>query len=204
MPTFRRWFHEAAQFGGLPNPSAMTLATVDGAGRPAARTLLCKGFTDDARLDFYTNRQSRKSEDLRANPRAAILFHWDFAGRQARFDGPVQPLSDAENDAYFRSRPWGRQIGAWASDQSRPIGSRADLERRIREVMLRFGLDPASPPPADAPAEIPRPPHWGGYRLVAERVELWVAQLARLHDRAEWRRTLEPAPGPWQATRLQP
>ena len=204
MPTFRRWFHEAAQFGGMPNPSAMSLATVDAAGRPSVRTLLCKGFTDDGRLEFYTNRQSPKGNQLRAHPWASMLFHWDFAGRQVRFDGPVEPLSDAESDAYFRTRPWGRQIGAWASDQSQPIGSRAELEAKIREAMERFGLDPASPPPAEAPAEIPRPEYWGGYRLVAERVELWVAQLARLHDRAEWRRVLTPSPGPWQATRLQP
>ncbi len=204
MPLFRQWFDEAARAGDTPNPNAMTLATIDPEGRPAARIVLCKGFGPEASLDFYTNRRSRKGADLAANPVAALLFHWDHAGRQARFDGPVTQLSDAESDAYFQSRPWPRRLGAWASDQSQPIASRAALEQKVRDLMARFGLDPDNPPAPDTAVEIPRPAHWGGYRLLADRVELWASQGARLHDRAEWRRTLSPVPGPWRAARLQP
>src|SRR5690606_18116901 len=188
----------------VPNPNAMTLATVTPDGRPAARIVLCKAFADDASVDFYTNRRSRKGLDLTAHPVASLLFHWDHAGRQARFDGQVALVPDAESDAYFASRPWPRRLGAWASDQSQPIESRAALEAKVRTLMERFGLDPDNPPPPDAAVEIPRPEHWGGYRLRAERVELWAAQGARLHDRAEWRRALAAPPGPWQARRLQP
>jgi pyridoxamine 5'-phosphate oxidase len=203
-PIFRRWFREAVQTRATPNPNAMTLATVDADGHPCARIVLCKGASDDGTIDFYTNRRSRKGVELAARARACAVFHWDHAGRQVRLDGPVIELSDAESDAYFQSRPWPRRLGAWASAQSEPIASRADLESKVRQCMVRFGLDPDRPPPMDGVVESPRPPHWGGYRLVAESVELWASHGARLHDRAVWRRDLGPPAGPWQAMRLQP
>jgi pyridoxamine 5'-phosphate oxidase len=204
MPLFGAWFDQAMAAAAVPNPNAMTLATVSPEGRPAARIVLCKAFADDASVDFYTNRRSRKGLDLAAHPVASLLFHWDHAGRQARFDGPVSLVPDEESDAYFVSRPWPRRLGAWASDQSEPIESRAALEDKVRALMQRFGLDPDNPPAPDADVEIPRPEHWGGYRLLAERVELWAAQGARLHDRAEWRRTVVPAITAWRSQRLQP
>src|SRR5690606_33388746 len=114
---------------------------------------------------------------------------------------PVEQLSDAESDAYFASRPWPRRLAAWVSEQSQPIPSRGDLEAKVREMMSHFGVNPDDPPAPDAEVEIPRPAWWGGYRLAADRVELWAAQGARLHDRAEWLRTTA---GPWEARRLQP
>lgn len=204
MPLFGAWFDQAMAAGQTPSPNAMTLATVTPEGRPAARIVLCKAFADDGSIDFYTNRRSRKGLDLAAHPVASLVFHWDHAGRQARFDGTVTLVPDAESDAYFASRPWPRQLGAWASEQSQPIESRAVLEDRVRALMERFGLDPDNPPPPEAPVEIPRPEYWGGYRLLADRVELWAAQGARLHDRAEWRRSLGARPGRWEARRLQP
>lgn len=201
MPLFAAWLEQAVEAQATPNPNAMTLATVTPGGRPAARIVLCKQFGPEGSVDFYTNRRSRKGGDLAAHPVASLLFHWDHAGRQARFDGPVQQLSDAESDAYFASRPWPRRLGAWVSEQSQPIPSRGAMEAKVREMMAHFGVDPDDPPAPDAAVEIPRPDWWGGYRLVADRVELWAAQGARLHDRAEW---LREASGPWEARRLQP
>jgi pyridoxamine 5'-phosphate oxidase len=170
LEQFRRWFDEARDLG-LPEPNAMTLATVDASGQPAARTVLLKG-TDHRGLTFFTNLESRKARELAANPRAALVFWWQPQARQVRFEGAIETVAEAEADAYFASRPRGSQIGAWASAQSAAIADRAALETAEREIAARF-----------AEAEVPRPPFWGGYRLVPARVEFWQGRRNRLHDR---------------------
>ena len=215
FPLFRDWFDLAQKRKDQPNPNALTLATVDPAGLPSARIVLCKGIdTLSGHIVFYTNERGRKGRELLATRRAAAVFHWDHQDRQVRLEGPVLRSPAAESDAYFASRAWLSRLGAWASDQSEPIATRAELERKLEATMRRFGLDPAHPPARDAIVNIPRPPHWGGFRLYAERVEFWCAGAGRLHDRARWTRTLRPdapaAPSsfipatPWSVTRLQP
>jgi len=205
---FKAWFDEACSKKVQPNPHAMYLGTCDSAGRPAVRTVLCKGMDlaeNAGYLVFYTNYESDKGRTLSANPRAALLFHWDTLDRQVRIEGPTVRSPGAESDAYFKSRPLDSRIGAWASSQSRPISSRDLLFEQVADVITRFGVDPIGA----ADQEIPRPPFWGGFRVWAERVELWVGGAGRIHDRARWERSLAPAadgfrPGPWKGTRLQP
>lgn len=209
MPLARAWLDEATARKVQPNPNAMTLATVDRGGRPAARIVLCRELNaQKGYAVFFTNYQSRKGQDLDAHPRAALVFHWDALDRQIRIEGPVVKSPAAESDAYFAGRSWDRRIGAWASDQSRPIASRRELENRVVEAVQRLRIDLARLAAGEDVA-IPRPPHWGGFRVWAERVELWVGAAGRLHDRAAWTRSLTPAdgdfsPGPWAATRLMP
>ena len=194
LPLLQAWLDEAVTAGR--NATAMTLATVTPEGRPAARMVICRGL--DARagwLVFYTDRESDKGRDLGASPRAAVVFHWDAFERQVRIDGPVTLAPDADSDRYWATRPLEARVAATASRQSRPLASRAELLARVEA--------------ARAPADVPRPPRWGGYRVWAERVELWVGQPARVHDRARWSRVLAPARGgyaggPWRATRLMP
>jgi pyridoxamine 5'-phosphate oxidase len=167
---FDEWFKEATE--KEPNdPNGMALATADPAGRPSVRMVLLKGV-DESGFVFYTNLESRKGEQLRANAWAALLFHWKSLRRQVRVEGRAEPVSEAEADAYFASRPRASQIGAWASDQSRPLAGRFDLERRVGELGLKFGL-----------GKVPRPPHWSGFRVLPERIELWQDRPFRLHDR---------------------
>ncbi len=199
---FVEWLREAERLRVQPNPNAMSLATVARDGRISSRIVLCKGVEADA-LVFFTNYDSRKGRDLGpagGGTRAAAVFHWDLLDRQARFEGTVERVSTRESDDYYRSRPWISQVGAWASRQSTPIASRAELITRFHDAMRRFGLDPANPPGGDVRVEIPRPDYWGGYRLKADRVELWMAAPGRLHDRAAWTR----AGVGWDATRLMP
>jgi pyridoxamine 5'-phosphate oxidase len=206
------WLAQAQIDAAQPNPNAMVLATVDESGQPSARVVLCKEIDREAgHIVFYTNYQSRKGRDLHANPRAAVVFHWDNRHRQVRAEGRVEPLGDAENDAYFRSRPWQSRIGAWASQQSEPVRSRAILGSAVREAAHRFGIPydgPGSPEPSEVPVEVPRPPYWGGFRLNVEAVELWVEGEFRIHDRARWTRipssTGTGAPANWAVARLQP
>jgi len=207
--TIARWLAEASAKLRQPNPNAMTLATATPDGRPSARVVLCKDIVaDPGYVVFYTNYHSRKGRELEGNPRAAAVMHWDSLGRQVRLEGLVDQAPAPESDAYFASRALQSRIGAWASAQSEPVGSRAQLLAAVQEAARRFGVTPGS----DAPAEriVPRPPHWGGYRLWAEAVELWVQGDARIHDRARWSRALRRAPdgriegGRWSATRLQP
>jgi pyridoxamine 5'-phosphate oxidase len=208
-----QWLAQAEGDAAQPNPNAMVLATVDGSGHPSARVVLCKQI--EARpgcIVFYTNYRSRKGRELEANRRAAAVFHWDHRHRQVRAEGEVECLSDAENDAYFRTRPWQSRLGAWASDQSQPVESRQALERGVAAMARRFGIPDAGPgtaEPDDVAVEVPRPPHWGGYRLRADAVELWVEGEFRIHDRARWTRSLPEPPSaaadtPWTVTRLQP
>jgi pyridoxamine 5'-phosphate oxidase len=201
MALLRAWFDEAVLAARQPNPTAMSLATSTRDGRPSARIVLCRGIDPaSASLTFFTNYASRKGDDLAANPRAAAVFHWDPQNRQARVEGVARRLPDAESDAYFRSRPLLKRLGAWASDQSRPLPSRAALLARLAEAMERFEVSAADLLDTRSAIDVPRPPHWGGYRLDLDAVELWCGGDGRLHDRARWDRE-----GPaWHVTRLFP
>jgi len=194
------WLAEAWRRRLQPNPNAMTLATATLEGWPAARIVLCKDVVGvPGYVVFYTNFQSRKGLELATNPRAAAVMHWDHMHRQVRIEGLVEPAPAADSDAYFASRARESRIGAWASAQSQPVASREALLAQVHEATERF-----------ATGAVARPSFWGGYRLWAEVVELWVAGQARIHDRARWTRTLARAPdgnmhpGPWSVTRLQP
>jgi pyridoxamine 5'-phosphate oxidase len=207
------WLAQARLDAAQPNPNAMVLATVDARGHPSARVVLCKEIdTKRGGILFYTNYRSRKGRELEANGRAAAVFHWDHRHRQVRVEGSVEWLSDAENDAYFQTRPWQSRLGAWASEQSQPVESRQALERSVAVTARQFGIPydgPGTAEPDDAAVDVPRPPHWGGYRLRADAVELWVEGEFRIHDRALWTRSLGDGSGagadlPWSVTRLQP
>jgi pyridoxamine 5'-phosphate oxidase len=186
---FGRWFEEATAGGEIYEPNAMMLATVGADGRPACRAVLLKGF-DERGFAFYTNLESRKAEELAANPYAALLFWWDRLHRQVRVEGPVELVDAAEADAYFASRPYGSRIGAWASPQSRVIAGRAPLEAKEAELRSRF--------PEGEP--VPRPPHWGGYRVRPEAFEFWQGRRSRLHDRLRYARHGDG----WRVERLAP
>jgi pyridoxamine 5'-phosphate oxidase len=184
---FKRWLEEAK--ASEPNdPTAMTLATADAQGQPSARMVLLKD-ADSAGFVFYTNLESRKALDLEANPKAALLFHWKSLRRQVRIEGPVTPVSDGEADTYFATRPRGSQLGAWASDQSRPMEGRFALEKRVAEVTARYLL-----------GAIPRPPHWSGFRVTPRAIEFWQDKPFRLHDRLVFRQ----GEGGWTTVRLFP
>ena len=208
-----QWLAQAQADAAQPNPNAMVLATADARGHPSARVVLCKEINAlPGYIVFYTNYRTRKGLELEANCRAAVVFHWDHRHRQVRAEGQVELLSDAENDAYFRTRPWQSRLGAWASDQSQPVESRQALERGVAAMARRFGIPyqgPGTAEPDDVAVDVPRPPHWGGYRLCADAVELWVEGEFRIHDRALWTRSLPESrsaasDAPWTVTRLQP
>jgi pyridoxamine 5'-phosphate oxidase len=207
------WLSQATRDNVQPTPNAMVLATVDAQGAPAARVVLCKEIRPDVGyITFFTNYLSRKGAELGANARAAVVMYWDVLHRQVRLEGRVTLTTAAESDAYFASRTWQSRIGAWASEQSAPIASRAELIRATDAAARRFGAPTPTSSDDTAPdlgVPIPRPPHWGGYHLWVDAVELWVEGAARLHDRARWTRTLAPdgggfKGGRWSATRLQP
>ncbi len=189
LALFAAWYGEAEK--SEPNdPSAVSLATVGPDGTPAVRMVLLKDY-DSRGFVFYTNYQSRKGQHLLAHPKAAMLFHWKSLRRQVRLEGPVSQTSPEEADAYFASRARGSQIGAWASDQSRPLESRFALEKRVAEFAARHVV-----------GKVPRPPHWSGFRLQPRLIEFWQDGAFRLHDRLEYRR---PDPdAPWTTRTLYP
>jgi len=189
LDTFNTLLAEA-QASTDPEPTAMTVATVGKGGRPSARTVLLKGL-DERGFVFYTNFDSCKGRQLAANPQAALLFHWKMIreGVQVKIEGSVEPVTAAEADAYFASRPRPSQIGAWASLQSQTLSSREEFERRIDEVEKRY---------ADQP--VPRPPHWSGFRVLPELVEFWYGARYRLHERQRYERV----DGQWQQRMLFP
>lgn len=206
MPLFATWFREARERALQPNPDAMVLATVDAASAPAARVVLCKVLSEaEGYVVFFTNYQSRKGRELSGHPRAAAVFFWDGLHRQVRIEGPVIRSPAPESDRYFASRALNSRIGAWASEQSQPLASRATLAARVEAVTNRFGV-----PVGASEAEVPRPPHWGGNRLWIDTLELWVEGPGRVHDRAVWKRDLTRADeysfsaSAWHATRLNP
>lgn len=166
---FERWFNDA-QNAGVHEPNAMALGTVDSDGQPAVRIVLLKGFGPDG-FRFFTNYESRKGRELAENPRVSLCFLWHELERQVRIEGRAERLSDADNDAYFKSRPRGSQWGAWTSNQSSVVPDRRALEARLAEIEASY------------PEEVPRPPFWGGFRIVPSRVEFWQGRPSRLHDR---------------------
>lgn len=184
---FRRWFADAER-AQLLEPNAMTLGTVDAAGRPSARVVLLKNI-DDRGLVFFTDYRSRKARELAANPRAALAFLWKELERQVRVLGSVETVTRDESAAYFRSRPRGSRLGAWASEQSAVLADRADLEREVARIDAQFPDD-----------EIPLPPHWGGYRVVPDEYEFWQGRENRLHDRFRYARSGDR----WLIERLAP
>ena len=208
------WLDEALAGRKQPNPNSMVLATTGPGNTPSARVVLLKQLvTEPGFAIFYSNYQSRKGLALATQQRAAAVLHWDKPGRQIRLEGLVVKSPGQESDAYFASRPWTNRIAAWASDQSKPIDSRSDLIRQTIERAAAFGVvldESLKFPELDPPPEIPRPPHWGGYRLWLDAVEIWVHGDARLHDRAVWTRDLVSKgsdafdTGPWSVERLQP
>lgn len=189
-----------------PNPNAMTLATATPAGQPSARVVLIKDFNSvEGFLVFYSHYTSRKGRELERNPLAAAVVHWDTLGRQLRFEGRVARSPRAESDAYFQHRPWLSQLNAWASDQSEPITGPGALlaQARQRAAALDRPVDADLQPLSDG-GELPRPEHWGGFRLTLSAVEFWVHGEGRFHDRLGYRRDLEPAAGSWSKAWLQP
>jgi pyridoxamine 5'-phosphate oxidase len=188
---FDAWLAEA-QASEPNDPNAMALATADAAGRPAVRMVLLKGHGADGFV-FYTNGESRKADDLRANMQAALLFHWKSLRRQVRIEGGVRIVSDAESDAYFASRGRDSQLGAWASEQSRPLAARSIFEARFGAMQFRF-----------EGGDVPRPPHWGGYRVVPDRIEFWQDRAHRLHERRLFTRADAESGADWIEGQLYP
>lgn len=185
---FQQWFAEAVQ-AELPEPNAMTLATVAADNRPSARMVLLKD-ADEAGFVFYTNYESRKGRELAQNPWAALVFWWVELERQVRVEGFVGRVTAEESDAYFQSRPYGSRLGAWASQQSQVVAGRAVLERRLEELTAAY-----------QDREVPRPPYWGGYRLKPTVIEFWKGRPNRLHDRLQYRLRDD---GAWLIERLSP
>jgi pyridoxamine 5'-phosphate oxidase len=188
LTLFTRWHHEAVA-AGLPEPDAMTLATAQLDGTPSARIVLLRGF-DERGFEFYTNYQSRKGEEVAANPRAALVLFWAAPQRQVRIEGLVEKVSARESDAYFQKRPFGHRLGALASPQSRLIPGRDLLEERMEQLVQEF-----------TGKEVPRPANWGGYRVIPHTIEFWQGRPNRLHDRLRYRRQ---EGGSWIIERLAP
>jgi pyridoxamine 5'-phosphate oxidase len=197
---FRQWYREAVS-SDISDPTVMSLATAGPDGRPSVRIVLLKDF-DKRGFVFYTNYHSRKAAELDKNPVAALLIHWQSLERQVRIEGPVEKTSDAESDRYFASRPRGSQLGAWASEQSSVIPSREELDTSMQQKEAEF-----------RDRDVPRPPHWGGYRLLPSRIEFWTGRDDRMHDRMVYEREIpRKGPGPssdeadsgWRSQRLAP
>jgi pyridoxamine 5'-phosphate oxidase len=206
LPLFVAWLEDAVAKRVQPNPDAMVLATTDAGCRPSARVVLCKRIdVDSGYVVFFTNYESRKSRELSQQPRASGVLHWDALHRQVRVEGPVVRSPVAESDQYFASRALDSRVGAWASRQSEPLASRAALAEQVQATRAKFGVAAGS-----TTGNVPRPPHWGGYRLWIDTIELWVEGPYRVHDRAVWKRELRQTgddsftAGAWRSTRLNP
>ena len=214
MHWLKEWLDQAIEEQVQRNPTSMTAVTVNDKGQPSGRQVLCKDFVaDPGYVVFYTNYRSDKARHLATNNNIALVFHWDMLGRQARIEGEAVRSPAEESDAYFATRDWGSQLGAWGSDQSAPLKSRAALIAQVARRAAKLGVGAAADLKSIATRDrpvIPRPPHWGGYRVWARRVELWLEGEDRIHDRARWERTLERRDddsydvGQWTGTRLQP
>lgn len=210
----KAWLDEALEKAVQRNPNSMTAITVNDKGQPSGRVVLCKDFvTDPGFVVFYTNYNSDKAQHLTNNNQIALVFHWDGFGRQVRLEGEAVRSPVEESDAYFKSRDWGSQLGAWGSDQSSPIESRAALVAQVAKRAVKLGLGAAKNLTSIATADRPviqRPPHWGGFRVWPRRIELWIEGTDRIHDRARWDRSLTRndddsfTTGEWSGTRLQP
>ena len=187
LQQFRTWFADAER-AKVPEANAMTIATVDGSGRPSARVVLLKDL-DDRGFVFFTDYRSRKARELDANPQAALVFRWHELERQVRIVGQVERISAAASEAYFRTRPLGSRIGAWASEQSSALRDRAALEDEVARLTAKF-----------SDGNVPLPPHWGGYRVVPDELEFWQGRENRLHDRVQYLRS----DGAWRRARLSP
>jgi len=215
FPLFQSWFDKAWDDRRTPNTNAMTLSTLHPDGYPDSRIVLCKAIEVGAgNIVFYTNYNGAKGLQLAANPFASVVFHWDDDERQVRLRGPITHATEAESDEYFASRRLESRFGSWVSDQSQPIESRDALLEKVGDIMDKLGLS-ASDLLENNDVEIPRPAHWGGFRIHAQSVELWNGGVGRIHDRARWERTLtrndsiERGPdtytaNEWTSTRLQP
>lgn len=210
----KAWLDDAFDKKVQRNPHAMIAVTVSEEGQPTGRAVLCKEFVPDpGYLVFYTNYKSDKARHLKSNSRIALVFHWDALGRQVRIEGETVRSPVTESDAYFSTRDWASQLGAWGSDQSSPLESRAALIAQVGKRAMKLGVGAAknlkSIAASDRPV-IPRPPHWGGIRVWPTRIELWIEGTDRIHDRARWERSISPddeysfAVGEWSGTRLQP
>jgi len=214
MDWAKAWLDKAVQKKVQRNPNSMTVVTVSEDGQPSARVVLCKEFiANPGYVVFYTNYKSDKARQIARNDKVALLFHWDSFGRQVRIEGQAVLSPVEESDTYFASRDWGSQLGAWGSDQSAPLESRAALIAQVGRRAVRLGVDAAKNLKSIAIADQPviqRPPHWGGIRVWANRIELWIEGSDRIHDRARWDRSLVANEddtfmvGEWTGTRLQP
>lgn len=209
FPIFKTWFDQAWDERITPNTNAMTLATLHDDGFPDARIVLCKDIDAvNGSIVFYTNYNGAKGKQLAENSFASAVFHWDQYERQVRIRGPVVHATEEESNRYFASRRLESRLGAWISDQSQPIESREALLEKAADVIAHLNIDPSALM-NEEDIEIPRPPHWGGFRIHAQQMELWAGGVGRVHDRARWARSLkiennQPIAGSWSSTRLQP
>lgn len=205
MELMLSWFNEARAGAVQPNPDAMVLASVGSDQRPSARVVLCRHVDPAGYVVFYTNYESRKGRELTEQPQAAAVIHWDTLHRQVRIEGRVLRSPSVESDAYFSRRALDSRLGAWASRQSQPLASRAALTAQIAAAATRFNI-----PAGAQTGDVPRPPHWGGFRIWIDALELWIEGPGRIHDRAVWTRKLQPRDevsfdaSAWTSTRLNP